>query len=124
MKNKTKCYCGHTDYCDCIPLEELKQETLEEAKVMNKKKFLKLQRETITDVDLIPKDTLYCYTPDEERNKNRDSWFTYYIKPCPYLIYGKGNMRGCLHLKGYYTNDPTFRDQCKSCGENYPDFED
>ena len=28
MKNKTKCYCGHTDYCDCIPLEELKQETL------------------------------------------------------------------------------------------------
>ena len=31
MKNKTKCYCGHTDYCDCSPLEELKQETLEEA---------------------------------------------------------------------------------------------
>ena len=38
---------------------------------MNKKKFLKLQRETTTDVNLIPKDTLYCYTPDEERNKNR-----------------------------------------------------
>ena len=31
MENKTKCYCGHTDYCDCSPLEELKQETLEEA---------------------------------------------------------------------------------------------
>ena len=26
-----KCYCGHTDYCDCGPLEEPKQETLEEA---------------------------------------------------------------------------------------------
>jgi hypothetical protein len=26
-----KCYCGHTDYCDCSPLEESKQETLEEA---------------------------------------------------------------------------------------------
>ena len=25
---KTKCYCGHTTYCDCIPLEESKQETL------------------------------------------------------------------------------------------------
>jgi len=26
-----KCYCGHTDYCDCGPLlEEPKQETLEE----------------------------------------------------------------------------------------------
>ena len=26
-----KCYCGHTNYCDCSPLEEPKQETLEEA---------------------------------------------------------------------------------------------
>ena len=24
---QTKCYCGHTDYCDCGPLEEPKQET-------------------------------------------------------------------------------------------------
>ena len=24
---QTKCYCGHTDYCDCGTLEELKQET-------------------------------------------------------------------------------------------------
>jgi len=28
-----KCYCGHTTYCDCSPLEEPKQETLEEAGV-------------------------------------------------------------------------------------------
>ena len=27
---ETKCYCGHTTYCDCGP-EEPKQETLEEA---------------------------------------------------------------------------------------------
>ena len=27
MKQETKCYCGHTDYCDCEPLEEPKQET-------------------------------------------------------------------------------------------------
>jgi len=26
-----KCYCGHTTYCDCGPLKEPKQETLEEA---------------------------------------------------------------------------------------------
>jgi hypothetical protein len=26
-----KCYCGHTTYCDCSPLEEPKQETLEQA---------------------------------------------------------------------------------------------
>jgi hypothetical protein len=30
MKEQTKCYCGHTTYCDCGP-EEPKQETLEEA---------------------------------------------------------------------------------------------
>jgi hypothetical protein len=30
MKEETKCYCGHTTYCDCGP-EEPKQETLEEA---------------------------------------------------------------------------------------------
>jgi hypothetical protein len=30
-KQETKCYCGHTTYCDCGPLEEPKQETLEEA---------------------------------------------------------------------------------------------
>jgi hypothetical protein len=28
--NQIKCYCGHTSYCDCSPLEEPKQETLEE----------------------------------------------------------------------------------------------
>ena len=27
-----KCYCGHTTYCDCSPLEEPKQEISEEAK--------------------------------------------------------------------------------------------
>jgi hypothetical protein len=32
MENKQiKCYCGHTIYCDCSPLEEPKQETLEES---------------------------------------------------------------------------------------------
>jgi len=25
-KQETKCYCGHTTYCDCGPLEEPKQE--------------------------------------------------------------------------------------------------
>jgi hypothetical protein len=31
--NQIKCYCGHTTTCDCIPLDEAKQETLEEAKL-------------------------------------------------------------------------------------------
>ena len=29
MENKTKCYCGHTDFCDCGPLVE----TLEDIKL-------------------------------------------------------------------------------------------
>ena len=56
--------------------------------------------------------------------KNKDSWKYYYIKLCPYYIFDKENIKNYLPLKGYYTNDPTFRDQCKSCSENYPDFED
>ena len=36
MKNKTKCYCGHTTYCDCEPLEEHKQETLEEVRMVKR----------------------------------------------------------------------------------------
>lgn len=31
MENKTKCYCGHTIYCDCPSLEDDKEVTLEEA---------------------------------------------------------------------------------------------
>ena len=28
MNKETKCYCGHTDYCDCGPLKEPKQEKI------------------------------------------------------------------------------------------------
>jgi len=31
--NQIKCYCGHTTICDCSPLEEPKQETLEEVAI-------------------------------------------------------------------------------------------
>ncbi len=37
---RIKCYCGHTITCDCSPLEEPKQETLEEAaKIYCKNKY-------------------------------------------------------------------------------------
>lgn len=32
MKEETKCYCGHTTYCDCGP-EEPKQETIKKEKI-------------------------------------------------------------------------------------------
>jgi len=31
--NQIKCYCGHTSYCDCIPLDESKQETIKAREV-------------------------------------------------------------------------------------------
>jgi hypothetical protein len=41
MKQETKCYCGHTTYCDCGPLEEPKQETAVEwlISILNKEGF-------------------------------------------------------------------------------------
>jgi hypothetical protein len=32
-----KCYCGHTSYCDCSPLDEPRKETLEEFALKNSK---------------------------------------------------------------------------------------
>jgi hypothetical protein len=32
-----KCYCGHTSYCDCSPLDESRKETLEEFALKNSK---------------------------------------------------------------------------------------
>jgi acetone carboxylase gamma subunit len=51
---QTKCYCGHTSYCDCSPLDEAKQETLEEAfeKTWLKSKFSKYSEPKIVGKNL------------------------------------------------------------------------
>lgn len=61
---------------------------------------------------------LYCYSPDMEKNKNKqENDYSYYIIPCPYYkTLGKYN-NGCKYL-GCITNDFIFGDQCKICGEN------
>ena len=45
-----KCYCGHTTYCDCGPLEEPLKETLEEA-AKNETKICINEREKQTAVE-------------------------------------------------------------------------
>ena len=45
-----KCYCGHTTYCDCGPLEEPLKETLEEA-AKNETKIYINEREKQTAVE-------------------------------------------------------------------------
>lgn len=82
------------------------------------------------DESVIPKDTCYCYTPDDERNKDIDTFKFYYIIPCPYYVYlgklpsryGMIRTNGCKYY-GEITNDMTFNDQCKMCGINYPNYE-
>jgi hypothetical protein len=71
------------------------------------------------DKSVIPRG-LYCYEPDVEKNKNygKDDKFVYYIKPCPHYKWINRRYRGCKYL-GMITDDFIFRDQCKSCGENY-----
>ena len=73
MKNKTKCYCGHTDYCDCIPLEELKQETLEEAAkdfIENTIKFSFASNDTKTQANRMLKCVEFGAKWQKEKNKN------------------------------------------------------
>ena len=73
MENKTKCYCGHTDYCDCIPLEELKQETLEEAAkdfIENTMKFSFTSIDTKTQANRMFKCVEFGAKWQQEQDKN------------------------------------------------------
>lgn len=85
---------------------------------MNKKAFNKLTKNTTVDVNLIPKQTPYCYTIDVERLRNdktlKDGELP--IKLCPYFVFGKGESRGCLYIK-YYGDDLLLYDQCKICDQ-------
>lgn len=70
------------------------------------------------DKSIIPKGTHYCYLPDNDKNNCNDNSDIYYTIPCKYRKYiGKGYV-GCQYL-GVITNDLTFEDACKICGENY-----
>ena len=72
MENKTKCYCGHTDYCDCSPLEELKQETHEEAAkdfIENTMKFSFASNDTKTQANRMLKCVEFGAKWQQEQNK-------------------------------------------------------
>ena len=67
------------------------------------------------DTKVIPKNTPYCYIPDEEKNKNRpEGDLSYYIKPCPYFVGLKGYKSACLY-EGFIGEDMAHWDQCKIC---------
>lgn len=61
----------------------------------------------------IPKNTLYCYEFDTERNK-KEPIDGYWIKPCKYHRYlDKGNS-GCTYV-GFVGFDVCLSDKCKIC---------
>ena len=84
MKNKTKCYCGHTIYCDCIALEELKQETLEEAAFnFTAGKSIK---EICSRMDFIKGSKFGAKWQQEQEQNNENSWFNEYQEVEDYII--------------------------------------
>ena len=60
---------------------------------------------------------MYCYTPDIEKNNDRENFSVYYIKPCKYYKSLSRDYNGCMYL-GIITDDLVFNDQCKLCSDN------
>ena len=83
-ESKIKCYCGHTNYCDCNPLEELKQETLEEAAF----NFTagKSVKEIYSRMDFIKGSKFGAKWQQEQEQNNENSWFNEYQKVEDYII--------------------------------------
>lgn len=72
------------------------------------------------DSSVIPEGP-YCYSPDDGKNKNPESPFTYYTIPCKYYKTLGRKYNGCKYL-GIITDDFLFDDQCKMCDINH-DFD-
>ncbi len=71
------------------------------------------------DKSVIPQDTPYCYTFDEERTKKmkEDGKDGYAINTCPYFIsFGKQCYSACRYC-GFVGFDFAHWDACKICGE-------
>jgi len=58
----------------------------------------------------IPKDTFYCYEPDNKKNRT-ETGFSFWIKPCKFYRNEDGLEGYCNLLKCGVT------DQVKECGE-------
>ena len=76
-------------------------------------RFFNIRKNTIP----IPKDTLYCYDWDNEKNKPNIKK-GYWIKPCKYYRSMNGSSAGCTYV-GFIGFNPCLGDQCKICGIKY-----
>lgn len=73
LEEQTKCYCGHTTTCDCIPEEEPKQETREYDLLQHIKFCLECKNEAQA-IRLIEK---YGFQKREETYNEEDMMFAY-----------------------------------------------
>lgn len=72
------------------------------------------------DESVIPNGS-YCYTPDNEKNNNKDiNIYTYYTIPCKYYKEINREWNGCKFC-GIITDDYVFDDKCKICEINDKD---
>ena len=77
MENKIKCYCGHTDFCDCVPLKLTAVEWLleyierENWSIPNEisDKSKKMEKEQIEDAYFDGKDNMPPLTEEEYYNE-------------------------------------------------------
>ena len=65
----------------------------------------------------IPKNTMYCYEVDEERNE-KEPFNGYWIRTCPYYCKDYKTGYTLCKLDGYFGFDFGMYDQCKVCGIN------
>lgn len=71
------------------------------------------------NINEIPKETPYCYVPDIKKNsENLNDYNNWYIIPCKYRVRINDRWVGCKYL-GAISDDPSFADGCKICGENW-----
>ena len=93
---KTKCYCGHTTYCDCgVDVDfEIKQETLEEAAdktLQDEINYWYEKTGSLTSEDIVRRAyslgiTTGAKWQQEQEQNNENSWFNQYQEVEDYII--------------------------------------
>ena len=93
---KTKCYCGHTTYCDCgVDVDfEIKQETLEEAAdktLQDEINYWYEKTGSLTSEDVVRRAyslgiTTGAKWQQEQEQNNENSWFNEYQEVENYII--------------------------------------
>ena len=110
LEEQTKCYCGHTNYCDCGPEEEPNQDETEHllSTETNKNRLLKDIKQTAVEWLLENSHIV----PKNELNKRK------LIEQAKEMEKQQINLNKCYHplTERKHTSDTHF--ECTICGYN------